>query len=71
MKELSGVQDRLDALEMERNRDLQVLIPPPMHCNPGFGKMHFPQLRAALQNRLAAGLWHCNSVYEDLLFLQG
>ena len=29
-----------------------------------------PLLCAALQDRLAAGLYHCNYTYEDLLFIQ-
>ena len=37
--------------------------PPPLNCNPDFGKTHFPQLRAALQNMLAAGLCHCSHTY--------
>jgi len=32
--------------------------------------MHFPLLSAALHNRLAAAVCHCNDTYEDLLFIQ-
>ncbi len=32
--------------------------------------MHSPLLRAALENRLTAGLCHCNYTYADLLFIQ-
>jgi len=32
--------------------------------------MHSPQLWAALQNRLTAGLCHCDCAYQDLLFIQ-
>ncbi len=41
-----------------------------MHCNTDFGKIHSPQLRAALQSRLTAALFHCNCTYEDLLFIR-
>ncbi len=34
------------------------------------GKMHFPLLRNALQNRLTACLCHCNYTYVDLVFMQ-
>ncbi len=44
--------------------------PPPMHCSTCLGKMHFPLSTAALQNRLATGLCHCNYTYEDLLLMQ-
>ncbi len=42
----------------------------PNHQCTGFGKIHSPLLSAALQNRLAAGLCHCNCNCEDLLFIQ-
>ena len=32
--------------------------------------MQSPQLSAALQDRLAGGLYHCNYTYEDLLFIE-
>ena len=32
--------------------------------------MQCPLLSAALQDMLAAGLYHCNYAYEDLLFIQ-
>ena len=32
--------------------------------------MQSPLLTAALQDRLAAGLHHCDYTYEDLLFIQ-
>ena len=32
--------------------------------------MHFPLFSAALQNRLTAGLCHCNHTYVDLRFIQ-
>ncbi len=40
------------------------------HCNTAFCKWQSPLLSAALQDRLAAGLYHCNYIYEDLLFIQ-
>ena len=42
----------------------------PEHCNTVQGKMYSPVLTAALQDRLAAGLYHCNYTYEGLLFIQ-
>ena len=33
-------------------------------------KLHSPLFKAALQNRLTAGLGHCNYTYGDLLFIQ-
>jgi len=42
-----------------------------MHCSTGLGRMHAPLFIAALQNRLTAGLFHCNHTYGDLLFIQG
>ena len=41
-----------------------------MHCSTGQGKLHSPLFKAALQNRLTAGLSHCNYTYGDLLFVQ-
>ena len=52
-----------------------------MNCSTGFGKMHSPLLSAALQSRLAAGLWHwnytytagvclCNYTYANFLFIK-
>ena len=41
-----------------------------MHCSTDLGKMHSPLFSAALQNRLTAGLCHCNYTYGDLLFIQ-
>jgi len=32
--------------------------------------LHFPLCSAALQNRLTAGLGHCNHTQGDLLFIQ-
>ena len=32
--------------------------------------MQSPLLSAALQDKLAAGLYHCNHTFEDLLFIQ-
>ena len=40
------------------------------HCNAVFCKMQSPLITAALQDRLAAGLYHCKYTYEDLLFIQ-
>ena len=40
-----------------------------MHCSTGFGKMHSPLFSAALQNRLTAGLCHCNCTCANLLFI--
>ena len=44
--------------------------PSPEQCNIVQGKMHSPVLSAALQDRLAAGLYHCKYTYEDMLFIQ-
>ncbi|DBA93426.1 TPA: hypothetical protein ACH3X1_015741 [Trebouxia sp. C0004] len=44
--------------------------PTPVHCISSLCKMLCPQLSAALQDRLAAGLYHCTYTYEDLLFIQ-
>jgi len=44
--------------------------PTPAHCNTVQGKIQSPLLRAALQDRLAAGLCHCNYTCGDLLFTQ-
>ena len=44
--------------------------PTPMHCSTGQGKVHLPLFSAALQNRLTAGLCHCNHTYGDLLSIQ-
>ena len=44
--------------------------PTPIHCNTGQGKMHSPLFSAALQNRLIAGLCHCNYTHQDLLYIQ-
>ncbi|DBB15927.1 TPA: hypothetical protein ACH3X3_003301 [Trebouxia sp. C0006] len=44
--------------------------PPPMHCNIGYGEMHPPLLKAALNIRLTAAECHCNDTYGDLLFTQ-
>ncbi len=41
-----------------------------MHCNTVLCKMLCPPLRGALQDRLAAGLYHCNYTCEDLMFVQ-
>ena len=41
-----------------------------MHCSTDLGKMHSPQVTAAVQNRLTAGLCHSNYTYGDLLFIQ-
>jgi hypothetical protein len=41
-----------------------------MHCITILRKMLCPQLSAALQDRFAAGLYHCSYTYEDLLFMQ-
>jgi len=32
--------------------------------------MQYPLISAALQDWLAAGLYHCKYTYEDLLFIQ-
>ena len=42
----------------------------PMHCSTDSGKMHAPQLKAALQNRHAVALCHCDCTHEGLLFIQ-
>ncbi len=42
----------------------------PVHCNTVQGKLLSPLLNAALQDRLAAGLYHCNNPLADLLFIQ-
>ena len=41
-----------------------------MHCSTDQGKLHSPLFSVALQNRLTAGLGHCNYTYRDLLFIQ-
>ncbi len=43
---------------------------PPVHCGTVHGKVQRPLLTAALQDRLAAGLYHCNHSCEDLLLTQ-
>ena len=42
----------------------------PMHCSTGHGKTASSLCSVALQDKLAAGLYHCNFSYEDLLFIQ-
>ncbi len=42
--------------------------PAQMYCSTGLGKIHSPLFSRALQNRLTAGLCHCNSTCGDLLF---
>ncbi len=37
--------------------------PTPVHCKTFFCRMHFPLLSAALQDRLAAGLNHCDDTH--------
>ena len=44
--------------------------PTAVQCNTVQGKMQCLQLRGALQDRLAAGLYHCNNTCEDLMFVQ-
>ena len=41
-----------------------------MHSNTAKGRMHFPLLSAALQNRLTAGLCQCKYTYGDSRFIQ-
>ena len=41
-----------------------------MRCSTALGRMLFPLFSAALQNRLKAGLCHCNYTYGDLLCIQ-
>ena len=41
-----------------------------IHCSTGQGKMHSPLFSAVLQNRLTAGLCHCNNTYGDWHFIQ-
>ncbi len=41
-----------------------------MHCSTGQGKIASLLSSAALQNRLLAGLCHCNYIYGDLLLIQ-
>ena len=36
-----------------------------------FCKKQCPHLSAALQDRLAAGLYHCNYTHEEMVFIQG
>ncbi len=43
-----------------------------MHCSTGQGKMRSALFSAALQNRLTAGLCHCNyaaNLYEEQIFI--
>ncbi len=42
--------------------------PTPMHCWTSQGKVHSLLFSAPLQNRLTAGLCHCNDTYGHLLF---
>jgi len=44
--------------------------PTPVHCNTIEGKLQCPLISAAVQDWLAAGLYHCNCTYEGLLFIQ-
>ena len=44
--------------------------PPPRHWNTDFCNILSPVVTAALQDRPAAGLHHCNNTYEDLLCTQ-
>ena len=44
--------------------------PAQKNCSTGLGKMHSPLFSSALQNRLTAGLCHCNSTCGDFIFIQ-
>ena len=43
---------------------------PSLHCYCMLGKLQSPLLGIALQNRLFAGLCHCNDTHGHLLFIQ-
>ncbi len=53
---------------------MALLIWPRALCSTALGKLRgklrAQLLSAALQNRLTAGLCHCNDTYESLLFIQ-